>query len=389
MTINLKKLPLVLHPFALKHIQHRAQIAAHRLLVDACLYQPTQGIVFLVGPTGVGKTTLLSKAAKELVDAYQEDMKEDPSMMPLLMISAKADGVKNFSFKEFYRRLLESTGDPFSSAPRRVWDESEGKLRALERDGAAVRRDVLEDVLKRRRTEILIVDEAQHMLMTGIEGTPGDRLDVLKSFHTQTGITLVLTGTYDLPWNHSNNGQLNRRRTVVHLARYQYTDKAELSAFSTCASHLLKALPLPGGYPSVIDHVDTYYFGSLGCVGILKEWLLRAATRVIREERTALTADDLKATKLRGEDRRRIAHEISTGEEAFLSADPEKEIKDLLSTERRPQHPATVERPSGKSPAHAKGLTSGTTKGRSLRIGRRSPGRDATGYQPSRVSSAA
>jgi len=57
-------------------------------LRDAMREPAGELIVFLYGPTGVGKTTVLSRCMQQIIEERREEMENDPSWIPVLGVEA-------------------------------------------------------------------------------------------------------------------------------------------------------------------------------------------------------------------------------------------------------------------------------------------------------------
>jgi hypothetical protein len=92
----------------------------------------------------------------------------------------------------------------------------------------------------------------------------------------------VLLGTYDLLAFRNLNGQLSRRSIDVHLARYHAEDSDDRQTFINVVRSFEKELPFEDR-PDLVRDWEFLYERSLGCIGVLKEWLVRAATVAARK----------------------------------------------------------------------------------------------------------
>src|SRR5437763_12688381 len=84
----------------------------------------------------------------------------------------------------------------------------------------------------------------------------------------------VLIGTYDLLPFCNLDGQMARRGSEFHFARYHMEDENDCQAFRNAFSSLLKQIPLQVDHDTLIQRWWYFFEGSIGCIGILKQWLL-------------------------------------------------------------------------------------------------------------------
>ena len=142
-----------------------------------------------------------------------------------------------------------------------------------------------------------MIDGAQHLGKIPSGRRLLDQLDVVKSIANQTKTVHVLFGTYDLLAFRNLNGQLSRRSMDVHLARYRAEDSEDRQTFVNIVRSFEKELPFEDR-PDLVSDWEFLYERSLGCVGVLKEWLLRAATVASRSGGQRLTKANLEAQAL-------------------------------------------------------------------------------------------
>ena len=140
-------------------------------------------------------------------------------------------------------------------------------------------RDAYEKELRRLTLRTVILDEAQHLIHSGDGKQPKDQLNWIKSMATETGVLHVLIGTYDLLPFCNLDGQMARRGSEFHFARYHMEDENDCQAFRNALSSLLKQIPLEVGHDRLMQRWWYFFEGSLGCIGILKQWLVRALYR--------------------------------------------------------------------------------------------------------------
>jgi len=113
----------------------------------------------------------------------------------------------------------------------------------------------------------------------------------LKSL-SQTGILYILVGTYDLFNVGKLNGQVGRRCLPVHFPRYQLEREVDCIAFQTALLELLRRVPLECAAERwVTDHWLYFYECSVGCIGISKDWLLRAVSAALDDGASRLSLD--------------------------------------------------------------------------------------------------
>lgn len=336
-------------------------------------------MIFIVGPTGVGKTTLWEYIDRRLTEAAQTRMLQDPDHMPVINLYAMAPSSRQFRWPDFYTRALMTVSEPLidykvdSSAIIPVYNE---KMRRhvppqLVGDAAMLQRS-WEQVLKYRNPDAIFVDEAQHLAKTASGSRLIDQLDHVKSLAVATKTMHVLAGTYELLVFRNLNAQLSRRSIDVHLPRYRADVKDERLAFQKVLLTFQRQLPLAEA-PDLVHQWKICYVHTMGCVGLLKDWLTKALREAVESgEKTISPALLLKhaASVDRCE---QIITDIEEGERS-LSADPQATERlmqrlGLGTRTRRAKESPTVgeeeeEPPKKKAPSPRR------------RVGQRNPTRD-------------
>jgi len=158
-------------------------------------------------------------------------------------------------------------------------------------------RFAVEQAIRYRRPLAVMIDEAQHLGKISSGRRLLDQLDVVKSIANQTKTAHVLFGTYDLLAFRNLNGQLSRRSIDVHIARYRAEDPEDRQTFINVVQSFEKELPFEAPSDLVSDW-GFLYERSLGCVGVLKEWLVRAVTIAYRKGSHRLTRSNLESQAL-------------------------------------------------------------------------------------------
>ncbi|MGZ3617809.1 MAG: TniB family NTP-binding protein [Ktedonobacteraceae bacterium] len=92
-------------------------------------------------------------------------------------------------------------------------------------------RDVYEEELRRLRLRAVLLDEAQYLIASGDNKQPKDQLNWIKSMSTETGVLHALIGTYDLLPFCNLDGQMARRGSEFHIARYHMENENDCQVF--------------------------------------------------------------------------------------------------------------------------------------------------------------
>ena len=147
---------------------------------------------------------------------------------------------------------------------------------SLERDhGHSRTASAFEQALKRQRPHAILIDEAEHIAKAARGSKLLDQLDHLKCLAIMSKTVHVLVGTYDLMVFRNLSAQLSRRSIDVHFSRYRMTHESETVRSKVCSGPFRRNVPLEEE-PDLLQHWKYCYERTIGCVGVLKDWLTRA-----------------------------------------------------------------------------------------------------------------
>ncbi len=361
----------------------KAYTAAHPFLEQAdtqvrnALREPGGALlIFIIGPTGVGKTTLLTFIEQRLLKLAQAQLSHDPDHVPVIKLDAMAPSARQFRWPDFYTRALMAVSEPLidykveRGAVLPVFNERMGRHvpPRLVGDAAALQRS-WEQVLKYRRPEAILIDEAQHFAKTAGGTRLEDQLDHVKSLAIATKTIHILAGTYDLLLFRNLNAQLSRRSIDVHFPRYEATNPEERKAFQRTLLTFQRHLPLEKA-PNLAQQWEICYAHTVGCVGILKDWLTQALSEALETGAKTISPSLLAAHAPSIDRCNQMITDIEEGEKA-LRVDPEATEKLLarLGLGPRRTRQARTEKPGETSAPSA--------PSRRRRVGQRNPTRDA------------
>jgi energy-coupling factor transporter ATP-binding protein EcfA2 len=351
-------------------VAHPMLMATKDALMSAIHEAPPGSIVMVFGPTGVGKTTLRNRIQQLLADQQLRMMEADPACVPFVAVEAAATDNGNFSWRDHYRRTLLALSEPMLQhkiQPNWVHMMHDSRAQQIlgPRSAAIELRHALESAILHRRPVAILIDEAQHLSRIASGRRLADQLEVIKSLANCTQTVHVLLGTYDLlPLRHLN-GQLVRRSLDIHFRRFRAEVPQDLRMFKNVVLSFQAHLPLDEP-PDLMALWDLLYERSVGCVGILKEWLDRALIAALKEGCATMSLRHLEATALTASQCEKIAVEAHEGESQLSSADAvQSRLRALLGL---PDNP---------------GASQGQQIPRRIthkQVGRRNPKRDPVGF---------
>jgi hypothetical protein len=360
---------LLLQPSSARLAYFQEKVVAHPQLKETHqrLWQAIQqpggaSLIFVFGPTGVGKTTLRCRLEQQLWEAGRPAIEQDPGHIPVVGLEVAVADADSFRWQDYYKRALVALDEPMIDhkilpdrvAHERVEARNSGRYRVT-----SELRWALEQALHYRRPTAFIVDEAQHFKRIAGGRRLLDQMDTLKSLANLTGITHVLIGTYELLGFSQLSAQLDRRSCEIHFPRYHIDIPEEMLAFKRVLLTFQRHLPLTGE-PDLVSQAEYFYECSVGCVGVLKDWLTRALAAALENGQETLTQTDLERQALPTRKLLRMAREIREGEEALAAnSRSQTELRSLLGMSIE----STGHPPSGSS----------------RKVGKRNPVRDLEG----------
>lgn len=342
----------------LAYFQHKVVAHPHLKETHQRLWQAIQqpgaaSLIFVFGPTGVGKTTLRCRLEQQLWEAGRPAMEQDPGHMPVVGLEVAVADADSFRWRDYYQRALVALDEPMLDhkiLPDRVLHKRVDLKDSGHYKVTSELRWALEQALRYRRPIAFIVDEAQHFKRIASGRRLRDQMDTLKSLANMTGITHVLIGTYELLGFAQLSAQLDRRSLEIHFPRYHIDVPEEMLDFKRALLTFQRHLPLPGE-PDLLAQAEYFYEGSVGCVGVLKDWLTRALAAALEDGKETLTKTVLEQQALPTRKLLRMAREIREGEETLAAnSQAQTELRSLLGMpkESAEQHSAGPSRNVGK-----------------------------------------
>lgn len=236
-------------------------------------------IIVVLGATGAGKSTVTRVLLKHLFEDYAKVVENDKSIIPYVAVEAYANGDARHTFKPVFKDIATQLGDPEKDG-KVHFEVSNGRLKAKPQAGETVGslRRSIEAGFRLRGTKVCVVDEAAHL---GRLDAKSAVMDTLKSISNTSGVKWVLVGSFDLFDLVCDHGQIARRTTIVSLERYLKERAEDRAAFKELLGKLQHKWPCEE-VPNFVAICDELLEVSLGCVGLLKSFLLEASALQLR-----------------------------------------------------------------------------------------------------------
>lgn len=308
--------------FYLRQVNHSELARVARDLDELLDPNNHTKIIAIIGPTGIGKTTLATNILTKLVDRFTAQ--RQPHEVPVIYVSAPANGDKSMSWKTLYRRIQTAAGEKHIDLQRQT-QVSEGEMHAMrgERASLAHMREMLEAVIRKRNVRVIVIDEALHLLRFDQNAAIMDTLKSLADIHHTK---LVLIGTYQISPLMIEYGQLARRSAILHYRRYAIPQKSNSQKLNDSQTSFKDAIiKLQSQWPCVeVPHLeavwDTLMNASLGSVGLLKSQLLQLASLQMKRKGEKFEAKDLQRAIKPPKQLRMIEAETLAGEQDLIGA---------------------------------------------------------------------
>src|SRR6266702_1064000 len=283
-------------------------------------------VIFMFGPTGVGKSTLATHMCEKLDREFRIGGDYDGSNLPAALTEAPSSDARQFSWKDFYTRALLGLREPL--VDKKIDDPRCAAFKILDnyRPTGHALRMAFENALEYRKVQVLVIDEAHHIAKgTSVAGLK-DQLEYIKSLANLTETIIILVGTYDLLSFRNLSGQLSRRSLDVHFRRYSLNDPEEYRIFCGIVRSFANKLPIPCAF-QMAEKIEDLYTGSLGCVGILSGWSFKAMTLAVEEGDGTLKMKDLEQYMYSHDQMSKMIDELLEGEQ--LMTPPKNSLRAL------------------------------------------------------------
>jgi energy-coupling factor transporter ATP-binding protein EcfA2 len=277
-------------------------------------------IILVIGPSGVGKSTLLRLLHKKIIEESTGKMEKNPGWIPMVCVEARAPGKGTFRWKSFYEIILKAVDEP--EIQQKIQYDDNGIRRNTDGRLSINARRTTEDALRLamekaliyRKPYTLAVDEFQHIgKMAGVELLQA-HMDCVKSAVNITKVPWTGFGTYQLLDFVELSTQLSRRTKIIHFPRYSLEFDEDIKEFKRILEYLQYRMPLLETPPLKQKYWEFCYERSIGTIGTLKDWLAEAYDLALSENAKTLSLEHLKETAKKDYECENMALEAINGE---------------------------------------------------------------------------
>jgi hypothetical protein len=265
-------------------------------IISAIRRRAGEGFIFVVGPTRIGKTTVLEYVVKKLLEDSMEEMLNDPGCIPVGWVETRPYQ-RGYDWKDHWAGCLNAIREPLiehkvEQGPPHYGNECDTRTFPREGKTAAILRRAFEEAAKHRKLRVFCLDEAQHLTLVPYSKMYRAQLEIIKSVASQSKAMHVLFGTYDLLKLRNASGQLGSRAVTTHFSRYRPDSRADLQEFAEAMLSLSALMPFKEP-PDLSKALDYCFDICLGCIGLLKVWFTDALATALESGERTLTLKSL------------------------------------------------------------------------------------------------
>ena len=336
--------------FNRKRVRHLRVEEMFGTLNKICTAGCNESVIAVIGSTGVGKSALLRQFVSGVNAAYAAAMEKDPAMLPAVYLELPTPIAGDANWKDIFIRLLNAMKEPMvdRKTAHALHPDSRHKAMNYPPRGVAeeLRRSLL-DCVHNRNTKVIVLDEGRNLFYSRSSLRHSLQLDLVKSLSNDIKIPIVIDSSYDLLNTDNFHGQLARRTRILHFERYSEADMVKGNpygvSFRDALYSLLHALPVLWDR-DFLKRRDYFLMYSVGCIGILKNWLERSLVDAL-DLNQPVDADLIEKNRFKKKDLRLILDEAKSGEEQLIDIS-EDEFARNFSFMQRPSLTLPTGQPS-------------------------------------------
>jgi hypothetical protein len=298
---------LILHPI-FKRVQAN--------LLQAIRYPGGATLIIFHGPPSAGKTTMRRYIEQKLLHEFGG---VGTTLAAVAGTEAVSQDASSFNWRDYYVRTL-IVADALLPPDQKL----NYNCRGLKRNSEGlllIDRSILVTDLRRAveicfqalRLKAWLVDEAQHTKQRVSGRSLLHQMDTIKSIATLTQTLHVLIGNYELLDMSAVSGQLCWRSIDIEMPRYHINTHTQIADYQEVLRSFQCYLPVKKT-PDLASRYEYFWEKTVGCIGVLKNWLTRSLAAVLEDDKSTLTVGHLKRYQPTAYKLRQLDQEISEGE---------------------------------------------------------------------------
>ena len=286
-----------LEEFKRLRIDHPKMLYVQEQAENALMSRDGSFLLLVIGPTHVGKSSLLKRLVYERLERMKRDGLLPDWAVPALYFEL-IPGDKSFSWKANIESLLIEQKEILTNFKVEYPDRREGTFSGKPpglsgRPTEHALRRTLENFLHQKKVEFMCLDEAANLLHLGSGKRLRHQADFLKSIANRSRAKIILGGSFDVYPLIGQTAQLSSRSEIVNFDRYDPSDESDQEAFFGILCTFKSFLPFPEKENTLTPYLSLLMENSVGCVGLLKKVLDRAVTRSLAAGDSRVTEESL------------------------------------------------------------------------------------------------
>ncbi|MCZ8129897.1 MAG: TniB family NTP-binding protein [Steroidobacteraceae bacterium] len=287
-------------------IPHKNCQLAQSQFLTALLTSGRGEIVCVVGPSRVGKSTIVARGETLFEQGQTPDA---TGTQPCVTVTITNSGYGGFfETKSFAVAALAKLHHP------EYHDGDDEGLRLADSVSETRLKRALSKAMERRQTRFMIIDEIHNVFhMRGGRDAAVAFTNSLKDLAWDAKCVLVFVGAYPFLLILAQCPHLIGRLTQIHFPRYRATSREDVLCFEQILASYSEMVSL-GGRESLRDWNEMLYEGSLGCIGHLRKWITRALATAQVDKAKYLKKEHFERTRRTAYEFDALRTEIELGE---------------------------------------------------------------------------
>jgi hypothetical protein len=243
---------------------HPYYLSVFQWLWDRLEVFSTPAIFVIIGPAGVGKSTLLRYIEAELIKRLKPAMQADPSLLPFVSGEAIYTPGVGVAWKGIFTDILQCANEPLIDSKVVEPGDRPGTLPGLY--------NAAHQLMIHRAPVLAMIDEASALVKNSEKkpDTLENNMHYLKGICNRSRTHLALFGDYSLADLAKASPQLRRRCHFAHLPPYPV---AAYKMFASAVEDFERRFRLMGHECELRSSTQELFEGTAGCVGLLHRWL--------------------------------------------------------------------------------------------------------------------